>query len=169
MKCPFELSTIEQLKDLLINDKKTLSVAESVTAGALQMALSQAPMASQFFQGGLTAYNLGQKTKLLGIEPIFAMSCNCVDAGIAEKMALQSNQLFLSDYAIGITGYATRVPEMGIDTLFAYIAIAKGNEIIASVKAEPGNTIGQDNAYAIQLYYTNYALSALLLKLKSNP
>ena len=53
------LPLIISIKDILIEDGKTLTVAESVTAGLLQAALSLALGASQLFQGGITVYNRG--------------------------------------------------------------------------------------------------------------
>jgi nicotinamide mononucleotide (NMN) deamidase PncC len=34
-------------------------------------------------------------------------------------MATQVNHLFISDYGIAITGYATKMPEKGVNNLFA--------------------------------------------------
>lgn len=159
MKSPFDLDIITAIKDRLVQRRQTLSVAESVTAGALQLALSQAADASSFFQGGITTYNVGQKCRLLGVEPIFAVSCDCVDITVAEKMALESNKLFLSHYAIGITGYASKVPEAGKNDLYCFLAIARERNIILSTKI----TAPADNeGIGAQYYYTDRALFHLL-------
>src|SRR4051794_20552902 len=107
---PFEKNLINRIKDLLIQRHQTISVAESVTAGLLQLSLSSAENALDFFQGGITAYNLGQKARHLHIDPIYALSCNCVSDRIADMLALNVCDLFSSDWGIGITGYASAVP-----------------------------------------------------------
>ena len=53
----YDEEVINQIKEWLTAHKQTIAVAESVTAGHLQAALSSAVEASKFFQGGITAYN----------------------------------------------------------------------------------------------------------------
>ena len=59
---------------LLIKKKNTIAVAESVTAGNLQAVFSLAKDATAFFQGGITAYNIGQKCRHLLVEPTHAIN-----------------------------------------------------------------------------------------------
>lgn len=150
----YDKETIEAIREQMVKKKQTIAVAESVTSGHLQVALGSATNASTFFQGGLTAYNLGQKTKHLHIEPIHALDCNCVSATVAEQMALQVSTMFMSDWAIGITGYAAPMPEYSVDKLFAYYAIAHKGEILSSKKiaAEKGDPM------KVQFFYVNYVL-----------
>jgi nicotinamide-nucleotide amidase len=113
---------LENIKTILLEKKQTVAVAESVTAGQLQFMLSLAENAQQFFQGGITTYNLGQKSRHLLVEPIHAISCNCVSEKVAVEMARHVTSLFMSDWGIGITGYASPVPEKNIHQLFACYA-----------------------------------------------
>ncbi len=96
----------------------------------LQAAFSSATEAAKFFQDGNTAYNAGQKTKHLNIEPIAALEDDCVTEKVACEMASQVNKMFISDYGIAITGYATKMPEKGLNDLFAFFAIAHKKEIL---------------------------------------
>jgi len=114
---------IESIKEILTETGSTISIAESVTGGYIQSAFSDAKDATVFFQGGITVYNLGQKTKHLGIDPIKGEKYNCVSEDIAVQMAKGSVKLFNSDVAISITGYASPVPEEGIDSIYAYGAV----------------------------------------------
>src|SRR5690606_5685222 len=114
MVIPYDETLINSIRDHLISRGQTISVAGSVTSGHLQAARSFADNDLQFYQGGITAYNAGQKTRHLQVEPIHALTCDCVSEQTAVEMARGSNQLFLSEYAIGITGYATPQPEDGI-------------------------------------------------------
>ena len=128
----YDEQMINSIKERMVKAGKTVAVAESVTAGHLQAALSAAVEASTFFQGGITAYNLGQKCRHLGVEPIAADECDCVSEEVARQMARGVNRLFLSDYGLAITGYATPMPEKGLNDTFAFFAIAKGDEILLS-------------------------------------
>src|SRR5215216_6446311 len=125
---------IEEIKKILIDGKLTLSVAESVTSGHLQAAFSCAKDASKFFQGGITAYNAGQKCRHLNIEPISALDNDCVTGKVACEMAVQVNALFISDFGISITGYASREPEKDVNDLFAFFAVAQKNNILVCEK-----------------------------------
>lgn len=136
----------------------TLAIAESVTSGSIQAAISFALNAGQFFQGGITAYNLGQKTRHLMIEPIEAENCNCVSQKVADTMAVNICKMFLSDYGLGITGYASPMPEKNIHSLFAFVSIAKENKILLTKKIRAKKQTPE----AVRDYYTNQALQLLL-------
>src|SRR5688500_4156368 len=110
----YNIKQIAAIKDYMLTHHQTLAVAESVTSGHLQAAISLANGATEFFQGGITAYNLGQKSRHLKIEPISASACNCVSEKITEEMAIHALELFSSDWALATTGYAAPIPELGI-------------------------------------------------------
>jgi nicotinamide mononucleotide (NMN) deamidase PncC len=58
-----------ELPELLLREPRlTLAVAESVTAGHVQSRVAAVSGASGFFLGGVTAYSLEQKVKLLGVD-----------------------------------------------------------------------------------------------------
>jgi len=152
----FDNKSLEAIRDMLLKNKETLAVAESVSSGALQLAFSTVKDASKFFQGGITAYNIGQKFKHLHVEPIHAQECNCVSAKVAAEMALNVCKLFESDWGLGITGYAAPVEE-GDNQLFAYFAIAYKDKIVSAKKLKAG----QDDSFQVQRYYTNTLLQEL--------
>lgn len=151
----FDGRIIESIRSKLVRNRQTLAVAESVTSGMLQLAFSQADEASFFFQGGITAYNLGQKARHLQIDPIQAQAVNCVSGQIAAELALQVTRLFSSHWGLGITGYATPVPESG-NELFAYYAIVFNKNVVLTGEMRPP----QGKALEVQQFYVNYLLSA---------
>jgi nicotinamide-nucleotide amidase len=161
----YNIVTINSIKEILIKNQLTLAVAESVTAGHIQAAISAATEASFFFQGGITVYNAGQKTRHLHVEPIYAMKDDCVSQEVANQMALSVNNLFVSHYGISITGYATPVPEKDITELSAFYSIAAGNKIMLSGKIQSKFT----NSIEVQIDYTNQVLESFhgLLSSKS--
>ena len=125
----------------LLHRKESVCVAESVTAGLLQHTLSAIPDAALFFQGGITAYNLGQKARHLKVEPLHAQEVNCVSQQVAEQMALSALELFAADWSIAVTGYASPVPASA-NKLFAFYAIAHRGRIrkkgkLRSVEKDP--------------------------------
>lgn len=153
----FNEENIDKIKTYLLAKKENIAVAESVTAGLLQAALSSARDAIHFFEGGLTAYNIGQKSRLLKmISPVHALQCNCVSSKMANDMAASICQLYTTDWGIGITGYATPVPESG-NKVFAFYNITYKQQVKEEGKLEGKN----DNALDNQLHYVNQVLEKL--------
>jgi len=144
--------TADKIKEHLVANHETIAVAESVTAGQLQFQLSQAAGAEEFFQGGITTYNIGQKCMHLNVEPIHAKACNCVSERVATEMALNVCSLFRSDWGIGVTGYATPVPESG-NKLFCYFAIVHNGKLRHAGKLSPEHSTPANiqRWYAIQV------------------
>jgi nicotinamide-nucleotide amidase len=129
---------LAELANRLLEREETVAVAESVTAGLIMTNLSLAENATDFFQGGVTVYNLGQKTRQLGVEPIHAEKMNSVSEQVTQQMAVGVSTRFCSDWGIAITGYAVPVPALKIKTCFAYYCISyKGKPIhTACIDAE---------------------------------
>ena len=142
---------------IFLEREETLAVAESVTCGFLQAAFSTVPDAARFFQGGITAYNLGQKYRHLLVEPIHAEECNCVSAQIATDMAMNVCDMFSSHWGIGITGYITPVEESG-DKVFAYFSLVHKGEVVAKDVIRPE----RDEPVNLQLLYVDTVVSRLL-------
>jgi nicotinamide-nucleotide amidase len=128
---------LDTIRKILVKRGETLGLAESVTAGNLQAAFSLAKDATEFFQGGLTLYNTGQKARHLLIDPIIAERTNCVSDRIAQSMALGAGTFFSSDWSIGVTGYAAPVPAWKVkNVLHAWYSIARRGSLIATEKIE---------------------------------
>ena len=152
----FKTRQLEDIGKYLRKKKQTIAVAESVTSGLLQFALSTIPLAATFYQGGLTAYNLGQKVRHLQVEPVHAQEVDCVSAKVAKEMALAASLEFTSDWSVAITGYATPVPESG-NKLFAYYAIAFKGRVKASGKINLRQLPPMD----VQVMYVNRIIEKL--------
>ncbi len=84
----------------------TLAAAESVTCGRVQARVGEVSGASDFFLGGITAYNLEQKVRHLGVERAGAGACGCVSAEVAAQMAGGAAALFGADVGVATTGWA---------------------------------------------------------------
>lgn len=116
---------LEKLKALLIGKKLKIAVAESLTCGRLQAALGSISGASDFFEGGITAYNLKQKTRLLAVDKQYAKSVNSISQQVAFELAAGACRLFQTDIGLGTTGYAEPSPENDVAEPMAYLAICR--------------------------------------------
>lgn len=157
----FDAKKLGKIHNVLVKKQETLAVAESVTSGLLQATLGQAEAASEFYQGGITVYNLGQKYKHLQVEPIHADNVNCVSQKVSNEMAHNVCDLFNSDWGIGVTGYATPVPESG-NKIFAFFSIAHRGKILFRGKITPA----KGEAFDIQLGYVRTILDRMVKALK---
>jgi len=160
----FDKKLIDFIGKTLLSKDESVAVAESVTGGLLQAAISISENASQFFQGGITAYNVGQKYRHLLIEPIHALSCDSVSLKIAENMSKHVCCMFTSTFGLASTGYASLVPEKNVNELFTYYAIAKGSQIIDSGAIYSK----EDEGLNTQLLYVDKVLQKFKLALKKN-
>jgi nicotinamide-nucleotide amidase len=128
----------------------------------LQSALGSISGSSDYFEGGLTAYNLQQKFSLLHVDYPHAQSVNCVSQQVAEQMAKQVCLLFACDIGLATTGYAEPNKTHHITIPEAYIAISHRHkqEIICVHSAY---ITGKDlNRIQMQEYVTQCTLQALL-------
>lgn len=156
MDLSVDLDLLKEIRDILVEQDKTLAVAESVTSGLIQFSLASAPNASEYFQGGITAYNLGQKCRHLSIDAIHGMKCDCISEKTAREMALNVIPLFACDYGIAITGYSALSKKDNINELYAWFAIAEAGKILLSKKIKSVEDEGDDT----QLFYTKQTILA---------
>ena len=120
--------------DLLRQNKQTLGVAESCTGGGLGGLLSTVPGSSEYFMGGIVAYNNWVKTYVLGVKEEDLIEFGAVSSIVAEQMALGIKELLATTWGISITGIAgpgggTATKPVGL----VYIGLA-GDEGVESFK-----------------------------------
>ena len=149
---------LQAVAEFLIARNETLAVAESVTAGLLTAGLSLSTNATSFLQGGLIAYNLGQKTKQLGIEPIHAERVNCVSEAVAREMARSVSERFCSQWGIGVTGYAVPVPALKIRKCYAIFSFSFNGQAAYTARVETALK-GQAN---VQQYFVTNIVDSFL-------
>jgi PncC family amidohydrolase len=104
----------------------TLATAESCTAGRLAAALSDAPGAAEFFQGGFVTYTKDMKHRVLGVDAGLLREKGAVCAEVAEAMARGALARSGADVAVSITGVAGPEPdEDGNPVGLIYCALAE--------------------------------------------
>lgn len=91
---------------LLKDNDKTLTVAESCTGGQLGMLITSVSGASDYFLGGVIAYSNDVKTGQLEVDPEIIEKHGAVSEPCAIAMATGCRKLLNSDYALSITGIA---------------------------------------------------------------
>lgn len=164
MESLFENEVASRVGRMLIVRGETLAIAESVTGGLLQAAFASVQDASCFLQGGITAYNLGQKCRHLSVEPIHAEKCNCVSETTATQMALNVCTMFSSHWGVAITGYATPVNESG-NQVFAFYSIVCKGEIVDNGRIDPP----EGKAIDAQLWYVQHLVDEMRRFLDAAP
>ncbi|MBV1875982.1 MAG: CinA family protein [Cycloclasticus sp.] len=96
----------EKLSMLLIEQNKTLAVAESCTGGWLSKVLTDLSGSSQWFLGGVVSYSNESKQGLINVEKKHLDQCGAVSKEVAEQMAEGVEKAFMSSISVSITGVA---------------------------------------------------------------
>jgi nicotinamide-nucleotide amidase len=123
----FRKSPAQFVHDTLTRTGASLAVAESLTAGHLQALIAERSGASKFFKGGVTAYSIPMKAKLLGVDAEAAERCDAVSSQVAWEMATGICRLYEADFGVATTGYAGPYEERAITEPYAHVAIASLN------------------------------------------
>lgn len=101
-----EKSLAELVLDHMREAGLTLGVAESCTGGLLASQITDVPGASEVFKGGVVAYTNDIKENLLDIPSCLLEQHGAVSPETAVALATAAAELFETDYALSITGYA---------------------------------------------------------------
>jgi nicotinamide-nucleotide amidase len=97
---------IKQLHQRLLQNKKTVAVAESCTGGLLSYLLTGSPGSSGYFLLGIVAYSNKAKERLLKIPSCLIKAKGAVSPEVACAMAASVKKIAAADFGIGITGIA---------------------------------------------------------------
>lgn len=145
---------LEFIGQSLSDANESISVAESVTSGCLQLAFSQMHTPSLFYKGGITTYTLAEKIKILKITESSAVECDGVSESVAQEMALNVAKLFDTDWGIAKTGYCSPVRN-SCYKVYAYFSFSYKGQIIGTKKLELHDKTQQLSA---QLYFSEFIL-----------
>lgn len=110
--------------------KKTVAVAESITAGGLAAAITEIAGASKVFLGGVIVYSDEAKIKQLGISKKLIAEYTAVSEQVALEMANSVRKKFGSDYAISTTGVAGPKSAYGQKPGTVWLAITDGKSTL---------------------------------------
>lgn len=101
-----------------------IGAAESLTSGAIAVALGKADDASEWFAGSIVAYEASVKFEVLGVTP-----GPVVTARAAEEMAIGARERLGADAAVAVTGVGGPGEEEGRPAGTVYVAVALGDEV----------------------------------------
>lgn len=97
---------LAQFSQLLINNKSSITTAESCTGGGIAMALTDMAGSSQWFERGFVTYANKAKHEMLAVpEPVLERH-GAVSKEVAESMVLGALQHSDSTMAVAVTGIA---------------------------------------------------------------
>lgn len=96
----------EVIGKLLVENKKTLSIAESCTGGYLGHRITNVPGSSRYFLQGVQVYSNQAKIQLLGVGKEKIQKYGAVSSEVAGLMAEGIRNKSRTDYGLAITGIA---------------------------------------------------------------
>ena len=92
--------------DLLRENGRTLSVAESCTGGLVSDRITNVAGSSDYFEGGIVSYSIKAKAQHLGIPLKYIEKYGAVSPQVAKKMAEGVRQAFHTTCGLSTTGVA---------------------------------------------------------------
>lgn len=92
--------------ELLRKRGETLAVAESCTGGGLGQRITNISGSSEYFWGGMIAYDNQVKIKFLKVDPATLAEQGAVSGAVAEQMAAGVKEQLGTTWGISITGVA---------------------------------------------------------------
>lgn len=127
-----DLEIEKSIGKILTDSKLSISTAESYTAGAIAAMLTVEGGSSSYFNGGVVAYTVELKEKLLRVSPELIKEKGVVNHDVALAMAKGVQKITGSDIALSSTGVAGPTEDQfGVKPGIAFIAIvSEGKEAV---------------------------------------
>ena len=127
----------EVVKNLLIRNGMTLSIAESCTGGMISEEITSISGVSECFDMSYITYSNRAKIENLGVEEKVIEEFGAVSYECAKQMAIQIQKLSGSTIGLSVTGIAGPdggTEEKPVGTVFVALADFKGNAKIKHLK-----------------------------------
>ena len=96
----------KDINEILWRNHKTLSTAESCTAGRIASVITAVPGSSNYYRGGLVCYADDVKVNLLKVSSTTIEEQTAVCEDVVRQMVIGANELFHTDYSVAISGFA---------------------------------------------------------------
>ena len=96
----------KEINEMMWRNHKTLATAESCTAGRVASVITAVPGSSNYYKGGLVCYADEVKIQLLKVDADVIAEKTPVCEEVVRKMVIGANELFHTDYAVAISGFA---------------------------------------------------------------
>lgn len=117
------------IKKLLINTKKSVSIAESCTGGYLSYLFTFLPNSSKFFKGSIVSYSDEIKRDVLYVEKKFLKTYGAISKEVSIDMSKNVMKIFNTDFSISVTGNLgpTKSEEKEVGLIYATISSKNRN------------------------------------------
>ena len=96
----------KEINEMMWRNHKTLATAESCTAGRVASVITAVPGSSNYYKGGLVCYSDEVKLQLLKVDADIIAEKTPVCEEVVRQMVIGANELFHTDYAVAISGFA---------------------------------------------------------------
>lgn len=96
----------KEINEMMWRNHKTLATAESCTAGRVASVITAVPGSSNYYKGGLVCYADEVKIQLLKVDADIIAEKTPVCEEVVRQMVIGANELFHTDYAVAISGFA---------------------------------------------------------------
>ena len=96
----------KEINEMMWRNHKTLATAESCTAGRVASVITAVPGSSNYYKGGLVCYADEVKIHLLKVDADVIAEKTPVCEEVVRQMVIGANELFHTDYAVAISGFA---------------------------------------------------------------
>ena len=96
----------KEINEMMWRNHKTLATAESCTAGRVASVITAVPGSSNYYKGGLVCYADEVKIQLLKVDADVIAEKTPVCEEVVRQMVIGANELFHTDYAVAISGFA---------------------------------------------------------------
>lgn len=96
----------EIIGELLRGSDRRVATAESCTGGFIAHLITSVPGSSEYYQGGVVAYNNDIKRNILNVREDNLKKHGAVSEMVVSDMALNVMELFDTDYAVATSGVA---------------------------------------------------------------
>lgn len=144
------MDVVDRLSEAVRARGITVAVAESLSCGALSSAIGRGEGASDWFAGGVVAYQVSSKRTALGVDAdIDPCSARC-----AVQMAEGVRSLLEADLTVSITGVGGPEPEDGHEPGTVYVGVCGQGATDAELhrfEGDPAEVIQQSVDAALQL------------------
>jgi PncC family amidohydrolase len=115
---------VSNIKKILLQNNWSIATAESLTAGLVSSHLASISGSSGYLFGGIVAYSIPIKARILGVDERMAEKCNAYSAEVATQMAQGVCKLYGVDIGISTTGYAEPDASHKIEQPQAFVALS---------------------------------------------
>jgi nicotinamide-nucleotide amidase len=139
---PGEQSLAEVVIEVLRSASATVATAESLTGGAVAVALTDVAGASDVYRGSVVAYATELKASVLAVDAALLAERGAVDEDVARQMATGVRERLGATFGVSTTGVAGPDPQDGVPPGVVFVAVAGSEGVVVRRLALRGDREG---------------------------